>query len=89
MSIRTKLRISAGITIGFALIIALTAFAASRNIEQAASQDRFGERVIKDVSDLNSLSYVYLSLQGQRFQSTVADQIRIARKSAAREHGGQ
>jgi len=89
MSIRTKLRISAGITIGFALIVALTAFAASRNIEQATSQDRFAERVIKDVPDLNSLSYVYLSLQGQRFQSTVADQIRIARKSAAREHGGQ
>jgi hypothetical protein len=60
MSIRTTLGVSAGITIGFTLIVALTAFAASRNIEQAASQDRFAERVIKDVSNLNSLSYAYL-----------------------------
>ena len=66
MSIRTKLRISAGITIGFALIVALTVFVASRNIEQAESQDRFVERVIKDVSDLNSLSYAYLLFKDKR-----------------------
>jgi signal transduction histidine kinase len=66
MSIRTKLRVGAGVTIGFALIVALTVFVASRNLEQASAQDRFAERVIKDVSDLNSLSYAYLLFKEKR-----------------------
>jgi signal transduction histidine kinase/HAMP domain-containing protein len=66
MSIRTKLRVSAAITIGLALIVALTVFLSSRSMEEAARTDTFAVRVIEDVSDLNSLSYAYLLLKDKR-----------------------
>ncbi len=66
MSIRTKLRLSALVTIGLASLVALTLFIASRNMEEAARNDRFASSVIKDVSDLTSLSYAYLTLKDAR-----------------------
>ena len=66
MSIRTKLKVSAAITIGLALVVAFTVLVASRNMEEAARNDSFSDRVIKDVSDLNSLSYAYLLLKDKR-----------------------
>ena len=68
MSIRTKLRLNAVITIGLALVVALTVFVSSRNMEEAARNDTFASRVIKDVSDLTSLSYAYLLLKDERPQ---------------------
>ena len=66
MSIRTKLRLNAVITIGLAVVVALTLFVSSRNMEEAAKNDRFASRVIKDVSDLTSLSYAYLLVKDAR-----------------------
>ena len=66
MSIRTKLRLYAAITIGLALVVALAVFVSSRNMEEAARNDIFASRVIKDVSDLSSLSYAYLLLKDER-----------------------
>ena len=66
MSIRTKLIVSAVITIGLALTVAFTVFLSSRSMEEAATTDRFAVRVIQDVSDLNSLSYAYLLLKDKR-----------------------
>ncbi len=66
MSIRTKLRLNAVITIGLALVVAATVFISSQKMEEAARNDRFASRVIKDVSDLTSLSYAYLLLRDAR-----------------------
>ena len=66
MSIRTKLTVNGVIVIGLALMVAITVLLSSRKIEEAARNDRFSERVIKDVSDLTSLSYSYLLLKETR-----------------------
>lgn len=66
MSIRTKLTLNAAITIGLALLVALTVLALSRSVEKAAENNRFATAVIKDVSDLDSLSYAYLLLKERR-----------------------
>jgi signal transduction histidine kinase len=66
LSIRTKLRLNAVITIGLATVVALTVFVSSRNMEEAGRNDRFASRVIKDVSDLTSLTYAYLLLKDTR-----------------------
>lgn len=66
MSIRTKHRLSAAITIGLAIIVALTVLLSSMKIEEAARTEDFADEVIKNVSDLNSLSYAYLLLQDRR-----------------------
>ena len=66
MSIRTKLRVNAAVTIGLALVVALTVFISSGNMEEAERSDRLAFRVIDDVSDLSSLSYAYLLLKNTR-----------------------
>jgi PAS domain S-box-containing protein len=64
--IRTKLIVSAAITIGLALAVAVTVSLQYRNITQAARTERFAHEVIKSVSDLNSLGYTYLLLKDER-----------------------
>jgi hypothetical protein len=66
MSIITKLKVSAAITIALALAVAFTVMVASTNIKEAARNDIFSDHVIKDVSDLNSLSYAYLLFKDKR-----------------------
>ena len=66
MSIRTKLRLSAVVTVGLALAVTFTVSLQYRNVSQAARTERFAQGVIKDVSDLNSLSYEYLLLKDKR-----------------------
>ena len=66
MSIGTKLKANAAVTIGFALLVALTIFISTQNIEEATKDYQFVVRVTKDVSDLNSLSYAYLLLKDKR-----------------------
>jgi signal transduction histidine kinase len=66
MSIRTKLSLSAAITTGLALVVALTVSLQFKNVGQAARTERFAFGVIKDVSDLNSLTYAYLLLKDER-----------------------
>lgn len=66
MSIRTKLKASGIITICLALMVGFTAVLSSRNITKAEKKERFSSRVIKDVSDLSSLSYSYLLLRHER-----------------------
>jgi PAS domain S-box-containing protein len=66
MSIRTKLRLSAAVTVGLALAVTFTVSLQYRNVSQAARTERFAQGVIKDVSDLNSLNYEYLLLKDKR-----------------------
>jgi len=66
MSIKTKLRLGAAVTICFAVVVALTVFMANRKIEEAARRDRFAERVIEDVLNLNALGSEYLLLKQAR-----------------------
>lgn len=66
MSIRTKLIVSAAITIGLAVLVALTVFLQYKNVGQAARTARFAREAITHVSDLNSLGYTYLLLKGER-----------------------
>ena len=65
-SIRTKLIVSAAITIGLAVLVALTVFLQYGSAGQAIRTARFAREAIKDVSDLNSLGYTYLLLKGER-----------------------
>ena len=66
VSIGAKLIVSAAITIGLALVVALTVIVSSRNMDRATRNDHFTDSVIKDVLDLNSLSYEYLLLGDKR-----------------------
>ena len=66
--IRTKLIVSAVITIGLALAVALTVSLQYKSVGQAARTERFAHQVIKDIDDLDSLSYAYLLLKGKRPQ---------------------
>ena len=65
-SIRTKLFVSAAISVGLAVVVALTVFLQYRNVGQAARTARFTREVIKEVSELNSLGYAYLLLKDER-----------------------
>ncbi|MBI4767588.1 MAG: HAMP domain-containing protein, partial [Deltaproteobacteria bacterium] len=64
--IKTWLIVSAVITITLALLVALTVSLQYRNVGRAARTERFVHQVIKDVSDLNSLSYAYSLLKDKR-----------------------
>ena len=66
ISIRTKLVVSAAITIGLAVLVALTVFLQYKSVGQAARTARFTREVIKEVSELNSLGYAYLLLKDER-----------------------
>jgi PAS domain S-box-containing protein len=66
MSIRTKLWVSGAITIILALAVVFAISMQNRNLGQAIKTERFAGQVIKDVSDLNSLSYAYLLLKDKR-----------------------
>ncbi|HEY3275550.1 MAG TPA: hypothetical protein VGJ94_02935, partial [Syntrophorhabdaceae bacterium] len=69
MSVRAKLRLSAAITVGLALLVALTVSLQYKNIGQASRTERFAHEMVKNVSDLNSLGYTYLLLQNKRPQA--------------------
>jgi PAS domain S-box-containing protein len=66
VSVKTKLRLSAVVTISLALVVALTVLLSSMKIEEATKMEDFAVEVIQNVSDLNSLSYAYLLLQDKR-----------------------
>jgi PAS domain S-box-containing protein len=66
VSVRTSLVLNAAITIGLALLVAFTIVVSSKNIERVENSKRFADRVIRDASDLNSLSYAYLLLKNER-----------------------
>ena len=66
MSLRRKLRINAAVTVGLAIVVAVTVFVSARNMEEAERSERLAFRVVDDVSDLNSLSYAYLLLKSER-----------------------
>ena len=88
-SIRTKLRLSAAVTIGLALAVAFTVSLQYRNVSQAARTERFAHSVIKDVSDLNSLSYEYLLLEGQAAWGAVAVEACFSWKGPFRARHGE
>ena len=68
MSVRAKLSLSAAITIGLALLVALTVSLQYETVGRAARTERFAHDVVKNVSDLNSLGYTYLLLKNKRPQ---------------------
>ncbi|MBI5606443.1 MAG: PAS domain S-box protein [Deltaproteobacteria bacterium] len=65
-SIKAKLRLSAVITIGLAMVVALTVSLQYRDVGQATRTERFAHQVIKDLSDLDSLGYAYLLFKDNR-----------------------
>jgi len=66
MSIRRRLMANAIITVCLALLVASTLYVSTRELEKASKTDEFADQVVKDVSILNSLSYAYLLLKGER-----------------------
>jgi PAS domain S-box-containing protein len=66
MSIKRKLWVSAAATIVLALVVVFAVALQYRNLGQAINTERFAGQVIRDVSDLNSLSYAYLLLKDKR-----------------------
>ncbi len=61
-----KLIVSAVITIGLALAVALTVSLQYESVGQASRTERFTRSITRDVSDLNSLGYTYLLLKNRR-----------------------
>lgn len=66
VTIRAMLLINGMIAVSLSLIVALTVFLSSRSMEEAQRSNRFATRVIKDVSDLATLSYAFLLLESER-----------------------
>ncbi len=66
MSISRKLAASTVITVFLALLVSASLYISAREIDKASETDGFADRVVKDVSNLNSLSYAYLLLRSER-----------------------
>lgn len=60
LSLKAKLRLSAALTVGLALLVAATVVFQYGELRRAAGTVAFSNAVVKGVSDLNSLSYSYL-----------------------------
>ena len=69
MKLRTKLQISAFLSLSLALVIALTLMLTIRQVEKARKKDRVSNEIIKGVFELNILTYDYLLHPQERPQS--------------------
>jgi len=66
MSVSRKLATGAVITVFLSLLVSATLYISAREIDKASKTTSFADQVVKDVSNLNSLSYAYLLLKSER-----------------------